>query len=138
MATTAAAQTKGSKRHLLMNALLGRCRQHSILVQIEIRGQSQKWHGPRSLWFRASRRRHLEPALRHRERVVAEINIAGLLAALVHRKIDDPAEAEGALFDEPQFTADTATRRGRKGHRLGRPTADEEHRIAVDEAKLGA
>src|SRR5260221_658146 len=51
-----------------------------------------------------------EPALRHRERVMAELDLAGLLAALVHREIDDPAEAEGALLNQPQFAADAGAR----------------------------
>ena len=43
---------------------------------------------------RILRLERLEPALRHRERVVAEVDLPGLLVALVHREIGDPAELE--------------------------------------------
>jgi hypothetical protein len=39
----------------------------------------------------------LEPALGHGERVVAEVEHAGLRVALVHREIDDPGELEPPL-----------------------------------------
>ena len=36
--------------------------------------------------------KRLQAALRHGERVVAELQLAGLLADLIHREVDDPAE----------------------------------------------
>src|SRR5882757_6351462 len=53
----------------------------------------------------------LEPALQHRERVVAELDLAGVLVALEHREIDDPAEAELAGRDRTELAADAGARR---------------------------
>ena len=36
--------------------------------------------------------KRLQTALRHRERIMTELQLAGLLADLIHREIDDPAE----------------------------------------------
>ena len=36
--------------------------------------------------------KHLEAACRHGERVVAELQLTGLVADLIHREVDDPAE----------------------------------------------
>lgn len=41
----------------------------------------------------------LQAALRHGERVVREVDLAGLLVLLVHREVDDPAEPEDALLE---------------------------------------
>lgn len=41
----------------------------------------------------------LQAALRHGERVVREVDPAGLLVLLVHREVDDPAEPEDALLE---------------------------------------
>ena len=47
-----------------------------------------------------------EPALRHRERIVAEDDLLGVLVPLVHRKVGDPAEAKGILLDEVELLAE--------------------------------
>ena len=54
---------------------------------------------------RVLRLERLEPALRHRERVVAEVDLAGLLVPLVHREVDDPAEPVGVLLDQIELLA---------------------------------
>src|SRR3546814_5768037 len=41
----------------------------------------------------------LEAALRHREGILAELHLAGVVE-LEHREIDDPAEAEGVLLQK--------------------------------------
>ena len=43
------------------------------------------------------RRKRLRTALRHGERIVAELQLAGLLANLIHREIDNPAELVAVL-----------------------------------------
>src|SRR5205085_8709638 len=72
-----------------------------------------------------------ELALRHRERVVAELDLPGLLVPFVHREIDDPAEAEGALLIEPELLADAVARLAGERAELGRQPGDEEHGVAV-------
>ena len=42
----------------------------------------------------------LHPALRHGEGIVAEFELAALLADLIHGEVDDPAEAVNVLFKE--------------------------------------
>ena len=41
--------------------------------------------------------------VRHRERVVREVDLLLLLVPLVHREVDDPAEREAVLVDEPEL-----------------------------------
>src|SRR5690606_26060930 len=48
--------------------------------------------------------KRLKPALRHREGVVAEVDLA-VLALLIHRKVDDPGEFELVLINQAQFAA---------------------------------
>ncbi len=72
----------------------------------------------------------LEPALRHRERVVREGDRPGLLVPLVHREVDDPGEAVAAPGDEPELLRDPLAREpGELRHGRG-PACDEEHGIA--------
>ena len=47
---------------------------------------------------RILRVQRLQPALRHAERIVAEIDLLGFLVQLEHREVGDPAEAERALL----------------------------------------
>ena len=72
---------------------------------------------------RVLRLERLEPALRHRERVVGELDLPGLLVALVHREIDDPAELEPALAHQVQLArrASAAPRRRTARRRRGTP-----------------
>ena len=79
----------------------------------------------------------LQPALRHREGVVAEFDLVGLLVQLVHREIDDPAEVEARLLDQLQFLAELVALGQRSAAALGL-AGDEEHRVAVPEAELSA
>src|SRR5438128_854770 len=79
---------------------------------------------------------HLEPALRHREWVVAELDLAGFLVALVHREIGDPTELEEAVFCQTEFTPDLEPRRaGKSGEVLGH-AANEEDSVGVVETEL--
>ena len=56
----------------------------------------------------ALQRLHL--ALRHREGVVAEVDLLLLLVIFEHREIDDPAEAERALLDQVELLGDAGPR----------------------------
>jgi len=51
----------------------------------------------------------LETALRHRKRIVREVDLFFFLVVFVHRKVDDPGEFEPILVDQvqllPQFSA---------------------------------
>ena len=58
----------------------------------------------------ASSSRKLVVVVRHRERVVGEVDLLLLLVPFVHREVDDPAEFELVLVGEVQLTADTVTR----------------------------
>src|SRR5690606_14021304 len=61
-----------------------------------------------------------------------------LLAPLVHREIDDPAEGELVLVDEIEIAPGLGARRTGKRGELLRPSADEEDRIAVLQPELAA
>ena len=74
--------------------------------------------------------------VRHREGVVREVDLLLLLVPLVHREIDDPAEGELVLVDEPEVAADLLARGAGKGGELRRHAADEEDGVAVPEAEL--
>src|SRR5262249_29383926 len=73
----------------------------------------------------------LEPALRHRERVVAELDLLGVLVQLVHREVGHPAETERVGLDETELL--TQANPNAAGELLGDwlLVADEEHRVAV-------
>src|SRR3984893_1881012 len=79
-----------------------------------------------------------EAALRHRERVMAELDLAGLLVALVHRETGNPAEIEAVLGGETGLLADPEP--GGAGDRAERAryASDEKHRVAVAEPERGA
>src|SRR5205814_8607283 len=79
-----------------------------------------------------------EPALRHRERVVAEVDLAGLLVALVHREIGNPAELEAVLGGETEFLADLEPRGASERAERARDAGNEKHRVAVAEAERRA
>ena len=73
----------------------------------------------------------LPNALRHRERVVAELDAAGGFVAFVHRIVGDPAEIETPGGDQSEIPADPRARApGQPGRALGL-VAGEEHRVAV-------
>ena len=46
------------------------------------------------------------PALRHREGIVAEVDLLLLVIIFEHREVDDPAEAERALLDQVELLGD--------------------------------
>ncbi len=46
-----------------------------------------------------------EATLRHRERVVREVDLLFFLAPFIEREVDDPGEGEFVLVDEVQFLA---------------------------------
>jgi len=55
---------------------------------------------------RVLRVERFKPALRHRERIMAEFDFARLFIFLIHREIDDPAEETvDVLFDQPELFA---------------------------------
>src|SRR5690606_38328078 len=59
---------------------------------------------------RVHRLQRLEFALRHRERVVAEVDLLRVLVVLVHREVDDPAEPELAITDQAELLAHPGAR----------------------------
>src|SRR5262249_44234035 len=79
-----------------------------------------------------------QAALGHRERVVAELDLLGVLVELVHREINDPAESELAIDREIQLPADLQARGAGERRDLPRNTAAEKHGIAVLERELTA
>ena len=81
----------------------------------------------------------LQAALRHRERVVGEVDLPGLLVQLVHREVDDPAEAEGVLLDQAELLAEARAHRRRRTSRAAcLLVADEEHGVAVRRGRAAA
>ncbi len=52
----------------------------------------------------------LDTQVRHGERVVGEVDLLLLLVPLVHREVDDPAQLESVLVDQPQLRADPGAR----------------------------
>src|SRR5215471_18818207 len=67
----------------------------------------------------------LQSPLRHREWIVAELDLAGLLVELVHREVHDPAEAELIPGDEIELLRDLAARRAGEFCRCPSLVADE-------------
>src|SRR5262249_29996683 len=79
-----------------------------------------------------------QAALRHRKRIVAELDFPGLLVTLVHREIDHPAESKGVLFDESELLAETCPRLAGQTVRGCALVAHEEHRVAIRGARRAA
>ena len=52
----------------------------------------------------------LQLALRHRERIVREINVIGLVVHLEHREIHDPDELEPGLIDQVEIGSQLGAR----------------------------
>ena len=80
----------------------------------------------------------VEPALRHRERVVAEVDLAGFLVQLVHWKVGDPAELEGALLRKAELAPDLESRVACERQKSPWRAAHEKHRVTVIEPELSA
>ncbi len=72
-------------------------------------------------------------ALRHRERVVAEFDLA-VVVFLVHREINDPAEFEHAVFTKAQFIANLVARLAGKFGCCQFLVTGKEDRIAIGNA----
>src|SRR5690606_1044319 len=79
---------------------------------------------------RILRLKGFESALRHRERVVAELDFAGLLIELVHGIVDDPAEPEFVLRHQPELPANVVTGKAGEARGGSRLVADEEDGVA--------
>ncbi len=92
---------------------------------------------PRENVERIHRLQCLHLALRHRERIVAEIDLLGVFVIFEHREIDDPAEFERALFDQLKFFTDPGTRRTGELGRLAGLACGKEQPIVVAEAQFG-
>ena len=88
---------------------------HTIAHRVVLVSQDIEW---------GLRLERLHAALRHREGVVREDDLAALLILLVHRKVDDPAEPERVLLNqvqivpqfEPYVTRNTRRRAGFVAH----------------------
>src|SRR5690606_29061220 len=80
----------------------------------------------------------LEPALRHGEGVVTEIDLLLVLVPLVEREIDDPGQLEAVTVDEVELLAGARARRAREGYEFLGVTGHKEAGIAVAQAKLSA
>ena len=78
-------------------------------------------------------------ALRHRERIVREVDLLLVLVPLVEREVDDPGEFEGVLVDEAKLLRRRCCARRRRICRTsaGSPAA-KKHRIAIFKAELRA
>ena len=76
-----------------------------------------------------------DPALGHRERVVAEVDLA-LIIGLIHREIDDPGKFMHRCVGQPEFFADHVARPSCDAFETGRRTAKEEGRIALAQTQL--
>ena len=74
--------------------------------------------------------------VRHRERVVREVDLLLFLVPFEHREIDDPAEIETILGDQVQLLADLGARGAGELDELLRLAGDEEHGVADLEAEL--
>src|SRR5579862_4942662 len=75
-------------------------------------------------------------ALVHREQVVREVDFLLLLVPLVHGKIDDPAQIEAVLGDQPELLPDFGARRTCELDEILRLAGDEEAGIASTQVQL--
>ena len=71
-----------------------------------------------------------EAPLGHRERIVAELDLARVRVTLVHRKIYGPAEAKCAVIDQIEFLAELGAGYAREGRRPGGLVAHEEDSVS--------
>src|SRR6185437_17089571 len=85
---------------------------------------------------RILRLKRLKPALRHRERVMREVDLFLLLVILIHREIDDPGEFETVLVDEVEFFGDLAAGKTCKFPELVGVAGHEESCIALGQSEL--
>src|SRR6185312_9339984 len=85
---------------------------------------------------RVEREELIDLDVRHRERVVRKIDLLFFVVPLVHREVDDPAEFEAALGDEPEFLAHFRARRSGKLDEVLRLAGNEETGVADAEPEL--
>lgn len=79
----------------------------------------------------------LKATLRHRERVVSEVDLLLFLAPFEEREVDDPAKLETVAIDQVQLVAGAVTRFTGKLVELGRIAGHEEAGIAIAKTELG-
>src|SRR5690606_1078452 len=80
----------------------------------------------------------LEPALRHGEGIVGEVDLLLFLVPLEHRKVDDPGEFEALGIDEPELGANARARRAGERGRFRGVAGNEEDGIALTDPELSA
>ena len=78
------------------------------------------------------------PALRHRERVVAKVDLAAFLIGLVHREIDDPSKGKPVLIGQAKLVTNHRARLAGNPLEDRRLAAKEKRRVALAKAKLKA
>ena len=76
-------------------------------------------------------------ALRHRERVVAEVDLLRVLVIFEHREIDDPAELEAAFLDQAQLFGHAGARGARQLGGVLFLTRREEEAVVFAQAEFG-
>ena len=81
--------------------------------------------------FGIEREEFVDRHVRHRERIVREVDLLLFLVPFVHREVDDPAELEAVLGDQIELVADLGARRTGELDEVLRLAGDEEHGIAV-------
>src|SRR5271169_2250966 len=79
-----------------------------------------------------------EPALRHRERVVTELDFTGLLVQLIHWKIDDPAEFEHPVLGQAEIAPDLQPSGGGERRKLLWLAANKKDCVAIAEPEFVA
>src|SRR6185437_8353179 len=82
------------------------------------------------------RKEILDAQIRHRERIVREVDFLFFLVPLVHREIDDPAQIETTLGDPAELRADFGARGAGEFDKILRLAGDKEAGIADLETEL--
>ena len=80
----------------------------------------------------------IETALRHRERVVREVDLLVFLVVFVHREVDDPGEFEPILVDQVQLLAEFGAGKAGKFPEFLGIAGDKERGIARLQAERSA
>ena len=84
---------------------------------------------------RIEREEFLDAQVRHRERVVREVDLLLFLVPFVHREVDDPAEVEAVLGDQAELLADLGARGAGELDEVLRLAGDEEAGVADAELR---
>src|SRR5208337_2054022 len=85
---------------------------------------------------RLHRVERVEPPLRHRERIVREVDLLVVLVPLVHWEVDDPAEFEHIGLGEAELSSDTRPRLARELRRRRFLARGEKQGVASLDARL--